>query len=48
MTQTGSDLGLWRSIRLLLVGLVISLAPPVLASTAPWQQLRTVGQGEMN
>jgi len=48
MIKTGSDLGLWRSIRLLLVGLVISLSPPVLASSAPWQQLRPVGQGEMN
>lgn len=48
MKQTGSDLGLWRSIRLLWVGLAISLSPPVLASAAPWLQLRPVGQGEMN
>ncbi len=48
MKQTGPDLGLWRSIRLLWVGLVISLAPPVSASSAPWQQLRPVGQGEMS
>ena len=48
MTQTCPYFAAWRSIRLLLMALAISLAAPVLASSTPWQSLRPVGQGEMS
>lgn len=47
MNSTGLCFGSWRSVRLLMVALCITLAPTILASPAPWQSLRTVGQGEM-
>ncbi|MGL5289957.1 MAG: hypothetical protein ACRC9N_10855, partial [Aeromonas sp.] len=42
-----------RGIRVRLAALIFVIAPPMMAvtpaaSAAPWQQLRPVGQGEMN
>ena len=48
MTDRSPNFAAWRSIRQLLMALAFWLAVPVLASSAPWQSLRPVGQGEMS
>ena len=48
MTHRCPNFAAWCSIRLLLMALAFSLVVPVLASSAPWQSLRPVGQGEMS
>ncbi|MGY3885559.1 chalcone isomerase family protein [Aeromonas aquatica] len=40
--------GTWDGISTLLAALMLLVATAVQASTAPWQQLRPVGQGEMS
>ncbi|WP_310597008.1 chalcone isomerase family protein [Aeromonas aquatica] len=40
--------GTWGGISTLLAALMLLVATAVQASTAPWQQLRPVGQGEMS
>ncbi|MDM5136196.1 chalcone isomerase family protein [Aeromonas salmonicida] len=41
-------IGTWGGISLLIAALGAMMAPSAQASAAPWQQLRPVGQGEMN
>ncbi|HEH9441367.1 MAG: chalcone isomerase family protein [Aeromonas sobria] len=41
-------IGIWGGISPLLAALTLLIATTVQASAAPWQQLRPVGQGEMN
>ena len=47
MNNEGSCFDPWRRLRLMMVALFIIWTPTLLASTPPWQSLRTVGQGEM-
>ncbi|MCF3096126.1 hypothetical protein EHZ86_02045 [Aeromonas australiensis] len=41
-------IGIWAGVNLLLLAFTLFAATAVHASAAPWQQLRPVGQGEMN